>query len=55
MGQFTRSATASTRRPFTPEANARGRIAADRVIDALGKSRVEYLAPTVSLGPSRAT
>jgi NAD(P)H-dependent FMN reductase len=37
---------------FTPEANARGRIVADRVIDALGESGVEDLALILEIIPA---
>ena len=38
--------------PFTPEANARGRIDADRVIDALGEGGVEELALVLEVIPA---
>jgi len=38
--------------PFTPAANARGRIEADRVIDALGESGVEELALILEIIPA---
>ncbi|MGD0019138.1 MAG: TIM barrel protein [Candidatus Limnocylindrales bacterium] len=38
--------------PFTPAANARGRIDADRVIDALGESGVEGLALVLEIIPA---
>jgi D-erythrulose 1-phosphate 3-epimerase len=38
--------------PFTPEANARGRIDADRVIDALGEGGVEELALILEVIPA---
>jgi hypothetical protein len=38
--------------PFTPAANARGRIEADRVIDALGESGVEDLALVLEVIPA---
>jgi D-erythrulose 1-phosphate 3-epimerase len=38
--------------PFTPEANARGRIEADRVIDALGEGGVEELALILEVIPA---
>jgi sugar phosphate isomerase/epimerase len=38
--------------PFTPEANRRGRIEADRVIDSLGESGVEELALILEIIPA---
>jgi D-erythrulose 1-phosphate 3-epimerase len=38
--------------PFTPDANARGRIEADRVIDALGEGGVEELALVLEVIPA---
>jgi hypothetical protein len=38
--------------PFTPDANTRGRIVADRVIDALGESGVERLALVLEIIPA---
>jgi D-erythrulose 1-phosphate 3-epimerase len=38
--------------PFTREANARGRIEADRVIDALGEDGVEELALILEVIPA---
>jgi sugar phosphate isomerase/epimerase len=38
--------------PFTPEANRRGRIDAERVIDALGESGVERLALVLEIIPA---